>query len=880
MSPSSACPDHEELSLFRQGRLSEGAARRVEEHLRVCPACQTRAQADPADTPSAGPSAGEAGGASAVGVPPTVAEPGHSGLADPAFPFLAPPQEAGELGRLGPYRVLKVLGAGGMGVVFLAEDPHLKRRVALKAMLPNVAQSETGRQRFLREARAAAAVEHDHIVPVYQIGEDRGVPFIAMPLLHGETLEERARRDGPLPIAEVLRVGRELARGLAAAHERGLIHRDVKPGNVWLEAGAGRVKILDFGLVRAVREARPDVAGSPLESAGGAPSTVPGAPHDSGQALTQQGVVGTPAFMAPEQALGVSVDARCDLFSLGCVLYYLGTGRLPFQGPDVRSTLLAVASKDPAPPHELRPDLPASLSRLVLDLLAKGPAARPPSSRVVFDRLDEVERAVQKTEARARWRLRWRRLRPAAVAVVVLPLLGVALHLSLGYAWWTPSLPVSFAHAPVEGDCAACHAKFASLVSKRATDGKCQQCHLQPPLDLHRAAQPEGMTPGCGTCHTEHKGEQSDLGRVADQHCTGCHNELRDRPGGTGWATFSSFAEDHPEFRVLRRKEGDPGRLKFNHKYHMTEGIVLTPGGVPFRVGGLAPPYREKYRHGRRDDEPVRLECSSCHAPSGGRDVPVKPDRPDPVDSRTAWEASVRKYFEDRAAAGLPRRSGAYMVPVRYRDHCAGCHELTFDPRLRRTAEHGQQPDRVREEVTRIYNETNPRLWLVPRPSSFVPLPGKRPWESWPEEEDPASRKAGQVIRELMSSNWGCAKCHVAEDGSDLNVQTRRVARPDLPEVWLPHVRFNHAAHAERGIGCKECHPKAYPSGEGDLLRDWDSPRKGAERILIEGIDSCRECHSPAPSARAANRGLRARHDCTACHWYHDRKGGLRPRPR
>ena len=144
-----------------------------------------------------------------------------------------------ELGRLGPYRVLKVLGAGGMGVVFQAEDPHLQRLVALKAMLPGLAASESAKQRFLREARAAAALKHDHIVTIYQVGEDRGAPFLAMEFLEGESLDDRLKREGKLPLAEVLRIGREMAEGLAAAHERGLIHRDIKPANVWLEGKKG-----------------------------------------------------------------------------------------------------------------------------------------------------------------------------------------------------------------------------------------------------------------------------------------------------------------------------------------------------------------------------------------------------------------------------------------------------------------------------------------------------------------------------------------------------------------------------------------------------------------------------------------------------------------
>jgi serine/threonine protein kinase len=215
--------------------------------------------------------------------------------------FLAPPQGPGKMGRLGPYRVLQVLDAGGMGVVYKAEDPQLKRLVALKAMLPKLAAVESARKRFLREAQSAAAIEHDHIVPIYQVGQDRGVPFLAMQLLKGEPLDQPLQREPKLPVAEDLRIGRETAVGLAAAHRQGLIHGDIKPTHLWLEGAQGRIKILDFGLARA------------------------GAADGSGTQLTQPGaIVGTPAYMAPEQAGVGRTDQRSDLFSRGWIHSLLG----------------------------------------------------------------------------------------------------------------------------------------------------------------------------------------------------------------------------------------------------------------------------------------------------------------------------------------------------------------------------------------------------------------------------------------------------------------------------------------------------------------------------------------------------------------------------
>ena len=247
--------------------------------------------------------------------------------------WLAPAQQPDEIGRLGGYRVLKELGRGGMGAVYQAEDPKLKRLVALKVMLPRLAADASARRRFLREAQAMAAVHHDHVVTIYQVEEDNGVPFLAMEFLQGMPLDKWLK-DGRKPnLAQILRMGREIAEGLAAAHARGLIHRDVKPGNIWLDSDhKGRVKILDFGLVRVGTD---DV-------------------H-----LTHSGaIVGTPAYMSPEQGAGQKVDARTDLFSLGCILYRFCTGAMPFAGDTTMALLTALAIADPKPVRELNPDTP------------------------------------------------------------------------------------------------------------------------------------------------------------------------------------------------------------------------------------------------------------------------------------------------------------------------------------------------------------------------------------------------------------------------------------------------------------------------------------------------------------------------------------------
>jgi serine/threonine protein kinase len=290
------------------------------------------------------------------------------------YPFLAPPQAPDEMGRLGPYRICGVLGVGAMGIVFRAEHAQLKRAVALKVMKPSLAAYPDFHRRFLREAQLAAAVDHEHVVTIYEVGEDRGMPFLAMKLLQGETLEDRLERlGGRLPANEVLRIGREIAEGLAAAHERGLIHRDIKPANIWLEADRNRVKIVDFGLARGT----------------GADA------H-----FTQAGaVIGTPSYMAPEQANGEEVDRRCDLFSLGAVLYRAGTGRLPFEGKDALTVLAALASKTPDPPHRIAHSLPRPFSSLVMRLLAKERSERPQTAREVVSEIESIERGELEDES-------------------------------------------------------------------------------------------------------------------------------------------------------------------------------------------------------------------------------------------------------------------------------------------------------------------------------------------------------------------------------------------------------------------------------------------------------------------------------------------------
>ena len=273
------CPDRSQLERFLRADLSDEDVSGIESHLEACDSCASSiheiSSEDPLMRDLRGATAGPADrqvdalaeqfcrvlpGLLAPGRTPETTDlepdgPG-AGMTEEVFDFLAPAEGPGEIGRLGPYRVSGPIGAGGMGIVFRAEDPLLKRPVALKVMRRSLSAGAEARRRFLREAQAVAALDHDHVVAIYQAGEDRGVLFLAMPLLRGETLAGRLRREGgALPLPEALRIAREVAEGLDVAHRSGLVHRDIKPANLWLEGDRGRVKILDFGLSRSLSSA-------------------------------------------------------------------------------------------------------------------------------------------------------------------------------------------------------------------------------------------------------------------------------------------------------------------------------------------------------------------------------------------------------------------------------------------------------------------------------------------------------------------------------------------------------------------------------------------------------------------------------------------------
>jgi eukaryotic-like serine/threonine-protein kinase len=275
--------------------------------------------------------------------------------------------------KLGIYTIIKKVGEGAMGSVYLGKDPRLNREVAIKVMKPELATSDVARARFLREAQSMAAVSHDNIATIHAADEEAdGTTWLAMEFLKGTTLDEYVKKGRPLKYGHIIRFGRDIARGLQAAHSKGLIHRDIKPANIWLEIPNGRVKLLDFGLARQVDEGN-EVTGSNT-------------------------VVGTPSYMAPEQANNdPNLDHRCDLFSLGVVLYRLTTGDLPFKGTSLVATLMALATKEATPVLSLKPDCLAGLAELIHQLLQKQPEDRPKSAKAVAETLFNLEKSLSQS---------------------------------------------------------------------------------------------------------------------------------------------------------------------------------------------------------------------------------------------------------------------------------------------------------------------------------------------------------------------------------------------------------------------------------------------------------------------------------------------------
>jgi len=351
------CPSPEVLRDLLMGNREGAVAERLLRHLDDCAAC--RRTLDEADSPSlqlnaASPPAAEDFGPAfynALGSLAKAHRPTDAKLVGPysSSRLFDPPSDPSHLGRLAHYDIVAEVGRGGMGVVFHASDTVLQREVAIKILAPHVADRPLARERFAREAQVAATINHDNVLSIHSVAESSGLPYLVMPYIGGRSLAEKIEREGRLPIVDVLRIGLQTATGLAAAHERGVVHRDIKPSNLLLEGTEERVKIADFGLAFFVE----------------------------GTQLTQSGLIGgTPEFMSPEQANEGQVDSRCDLFSLGVVLYMAATGRSPFVATTSLATLRRVCDHTPPPITQFTPEATAWLAAVVERLLAKNPADR------------------------------------------------------------------------------------------------------------------------------------------------------------------------------------------------------------------------------------------------------------------------------------------------------------------------------------------------------------------------------------------------------------------------------------------------------------------------------------------------------------------------
>ena len=293
--------------------------------------------------------------------------------------------------QLGSYEIVSLLGAGGMGEVYRARDPRLKREVALK-VLPDVAAVDADRrERFTREALAVAALNHPHIVTIHSVEDAGTAVFLTMELVEGRSLAEALPATG-LPIERVLTIGIAVADATSAAHQKGITHRDLKPGNIMLGEGeqAGRIKVLDFGLAKVVDAQRGAVGASMLPTE---------APAHTAPITAEGRILGTVAYMSPEQAEGRTIDGRSDLFSLGVVLYEMATGQRPFAGDTQLSILSSILKDTPKSVTDINPAIPPELGRIIRRALAKDPERRYQTAKDLRNDLEDLKASLGSSES-------------------------------------------------------------------------------------------------------------------------------------------------------------------------------------------------------------------------------------------------------------------------------------------------------------------------------------------------------------------------------------------------------------------------------------------------------------------------------------------------
>ena len=308
------------------------------------------------------------------------------------------------LGRIDTFEIEKVIGRGGCGVVYKGFDRELNRPVAIKVLAPHLASNGIARQRFSREARAAAAVVHPNVVPIHGVSAGPERPYIVMSLVNGRSLEAHVREYGSLELKDIVRIARQIADGLAAAHRQGLIHRDIKPANILLEQDVSRVMITDFGLARAADDA----------------------------AITQTGwLAGTPHYMSPEQAKGAEIDQRSDLFSLGSLIYFMSTGREPFRAEKPFAVIQKIINDTPEKARQVNSEVSKTLGQIIDRLLAKSPKDRFSSAEAVHETLEKYLAHLQNPLASPKPKdivVRRKRIRA--------PILAMAAVVLLVFAGW------------------------------------------------------------------------------------------------------------------------------------------------------------------------------------------------------------------------------------------------------------------------------------------------------------------------------------------------------------------------------------------------------------------------------------------------------------
>jgi serine/threonine protein kinase len=339
-------PTARALALFGHGKLSEDQAANISAHLEVCSDCRAAVANLPPDSFMGKVKAADPAAASR----PPVASPSRLGQTTAGA---APADVPAELANHPKFRIIRELGRGGMGVIYLAEHRAMEKNVALKVISPAVLDNPEALARFRAEVRAAGKLDHQNIARAFDADEAGQLHFLVMEFVEGVSLAQLLEQKGPLPVASACHYARQAALGLQHASEQGMVHRDIKPQNLMLTP-KGLVKVLDFGLARLRTERK------------------------AGPRLTQlQSFMGTPEYVSPEQAMDArEADIRADIYSLGCTLYCLLAGRPPFVGETAMQVVLAHIEQEAAPLHELRPDVPADLSAVVAKMLAKDPAQR------------------------------------------------------------------------------------------------------------------------------------------------------------------------------------------------------------------------------------------------------------------------------------------------------------------------------------------------------------------------------------------------------------------------------------------------------------------------------------------------------------------------